>query len=162
MTGPKPVVLPITPSGSIEVPVRFELTNNGFAIHPLKPLGYRTLSAVGGTFPVGPALTYSTFGWMMRFELTTSWTTIRRSNQLNYNHHFVPKVGLEPTHFEVSVPKTDVSTIPPLRQVAGHRLTCGGCTFHLVPLRYYDFFVPPQGLEPWTPTLKVWYSSQLS
>ena len=62
MTGPKPVVLPITPSGSIEVPVRFELTNNGFAIHPLKPLGYRTLSTVGGTFPVGPALTYSTFG----------------------------------------------------------------------------------------------------
>lgn len=28
-------------------------------------------------------------GWMMGFEPTTSGTTIRRSNQLNYNHHFV-------------------------------------------------------------------------
>ena len=79
MTGPKPVVLPITPSGSIEVPVRFELTNNGFAIHPLKPLGYRTLSAVGGTFPVGPALTYSTFG--VNDE-------IRTHDLLNHNQTF--------------------------------------------------------------------------
>ena len=31
---------------------------------------------------------------------------------------------------------------------AGHRLTCGGCTFHLVPLRYYDFFVVRTGVEP--------------
>ena len=42
MSEPKSEVLAITPQGNVEVPVRFELTNNGFAIHPLKPLGYRT------------------------------------------------------------------------------------------------------------------------
>ena len=28
-------------------------------------------------------------GWMMGFEPTTFWTTIRRSNLLNYNHHIL-------------------------------------------------------------------------
>ena len=55
MSEPKSEVLPITPQGNVEVPVRFELTNNGFAIHPLKPLGYRTLSAVGASIPEAPA-----------------------------------------------------------------------------------------------------------
>lgn len=27
------------------------------------------------------------YGWLMGFEPTTSGTTIRRSNQLNYSHH---------------------------------------------------------------------------
>ena len=45
-------------------------------------------------------------------------------------------MGLEPTHFEVLVPKTSVSTIPPLRH-----------------------FVTPQGFEPWTHTLKVYCST---
>ena len=48
MSEPKSEVLPITPQGNVEVPVRFELTNNGFAIHPLKPLGYRTVRVNDG------------------------------------------------------------------------------------------------------------------
>jgi len=34
---------------------------------------------------------YWIVGWMTRLELATFWTTIRRSNQLNYNHHIKTK-----------------------------------------------------------------------
>lgn len=34
--------------GNFEVPIRFELMNNAFAEHPLKPLGYRTIWVTDG------------------------------------------------------------------------------------------------------------------
>ena len=79
-------------------------------------------------------------------------------------------MGLEPTRPKALVPKTSVAAISPLRQVVGYRLTYHECAFHvhttkLHPKRetsVYDFFVPPLGLEPRTPMLKAWYSSQLS
>ena len=36
-------------------------------------------------------------GWLSRLELPTSGATIRRSNQLNYNHHMEQVMGIEPT-----------------------------------------------------------------
>ena len=52
----------------------------------------------------------------------------------------VPRVGLEPTRTMAYAPKAYVATNYTTEAFAGYRLTCGECSFHLVPSRYYDFF----------------------
>ena len=59
----------------------------------------------------------------------------------------VPRVGLEPTHRKALDPKSSASTNFATPAFAGYRLTCGECSFHLVPFRYYDFFGGEGGIR---------------
>ena len=77
------------------------------------------------------------FGWKTRLELATSWTTIRRSNQLNYNHHIVARIGIEPMTFGLWLQRSNQ-------------------------LSYLAINVGMEGLEPSTNRVSGEYSNQLS
>ena len=77
------------------------------------------------------------FGWKTRLELATSWTTIRRSNQLNYNHHIVARIGIEPMTFGLWLQRSNQ-------------------------LSYLAIIVGMEGLEPSTFRVSGEYSNQLS
>ena len=63
------------------------------------------------------------FGWKKGFEPSASWTTIRRSNQLNYNHHLVCYLGTDPRTPPSQGGMIPVSTIAPCCVTGWNRTT---------------------------------------
>ena len=65
----------------------------------------------------------------------------------------VPKKGLEPPRNYARHPKCRVSTIPPLRQIVGHRLTYGVDIITHLRCFHQRFFCSPTKIRTWDPTV---------
>ena len=135
-----------------EASARFELANKSFADSPLKPLGYK---AVGVQWELA---SLRHLHKLLLFRVTDG---ARTHDLLDHNQALLP-TELQPT----CCAPWRIRTSDPLGvnemlwtnwakgAFAGHRLTCCECTFHLVPLWYYDFFCDPVGTRTRNPLIK--------